>query len=67
MEFVILNANKEAQHTFKDGGKAWEEVRNYDNLGEEDKSKKNKSLKKRTCHHVHLFRQNNLIFYILLC
>ena len=33
MEFVILNANKEAQHTFKDGGKPWEEVRNYDNLG----------------------------------
>lgn len=33
MGFVILNANKEAQHQFKDGGKPWEQVRDYANLG----------------------------------
>ena len=33
MEFVILNANKEAQHTFKDGGKPWEQVRDFNDLG----------------------------------
>ena len=33
MEFVILNNNKTPTHSFKDGGKPWEQVKTYDNLG----------------------------------
>ena len=32
-EFIILNENKEATHKFANGGKSWEEVKDFDNLG----------------------------------
>lgn len=32
-EYIILDANKKPLHKFKDGGKTWDEVKHYENIG----------------------------------
>lgn len=33
-EFIILNDQKQATHQFKDGGKSWDEVKDFDNIAQ---------------------------------